>query len=59
MSVAVLMLLAATVITTVVLLVVMLVKDKPFFGAIGLCILIGPGTLLTFLHLAVAGIPSP
>jgi hypothetical protein len=53
MSVVLLTLLAATVVAALVLLVAMLVKDKPFYGAMGVCVLAGPGTVLAFMHLAL------
>jgi hypothetical protein len=32
----------------------MYVKDKPFYGAMGLCVLTGPGSALAFLYTALA-----
>lgn len=55
MSVVVLVLLIAVVAATVGLMVAMHVKDKPWYGAMALCLLIGAGTVLTFLYVAVAG----
>jgi hypothetical protein len=55
MSVVVLVLLIAVVVATIGSLVAMFVKDEPWYGAMGLCLLIGAGTALTFLYVAVAG----
>jgi len=54
MSVVVLLLLSATIATAIGLLVAMFVEDKPFYGAMGVCVLAGPCTVLAFLHLTVA-----
>ncbi len=54
MSVVVLVLLLAVVVAVIGALVAMLVKDKPFYGAMGLCVLFGPGVLLAFLYVALA-----
>ncbi|MGH3875586.1 MAG: hypothetical protein ACRDSK_00965 [Actinophytocola sp.] len=54
MSVVLLVLLVATVIVSVGLLASMYVKDEPFHGAMGLCLLLGLGTVLAFLYAAVA-----
>lgn len=47
---AVLILLIATVVATVALQVGMFVKDKPFYGAVSIFILGGPGFVLTFIY---------
>jgi hypothetical protein len=54
MSVVVLALLFAVVVATVGLMVAMFVKDEPWYGAMGLCLLIGVGTVLTFLYVGSA-----
>ncbi|HWM05727.1 MAG TPA: hypothetical protein VNP92_25585 [Actinophytocola sp.] len=54
MSVVLLVLLAATVIVSVGLLASMFVKDEPFHGAMGLCLLLGLGTVLAFLYVGFA-----
>ncbi|PXY18048.1 hypothetical protein DI005_21555 [Prauserella sp. PE36] len=50
MSVVVLALLIISLVAAAVLMVAMLVKDKPFYGGIGLCVLLGPGAVLTFWY---------
>ncbi|WP_328615318.1 hypothetical protein OHS18_47920 [Amycolatopsis sp. NBC_00355] len=52
---AVLVLLAATVVTALGLLVKMLRNDEPLLGGFALCLLVGPGAVLAFLHLALDG----
>jgi len=54
MSVVLLVLLVATIIVSVGLLTSMFVKDEPFHGAMGLCLLLGLGTVLAFLYATVA-----
>lgn len=54
MSVVVLVLFLAVVVAVAGAMVAMFVKDKPFYGAMGLCVLLGPGTVLAFLYLALA-----
>jgi hypothetical protein len=54
MSVVVLVLLFAVVVTVVGAMVAMFVKDEPFYGAMGLCVLISLGTVLTFVYVALA-----
>jgi hypothetical protein len=54
MSVLVLVLFFAVVAVTVGGMVAMFVRDKPFYGAMGLCVLAGPGTVLAFLYLPLA-----
>jgi hypothetical protein len=34
-------------------LVAMYVKDRPIYGVAGLCVLLGPGTILAFMHVAL------
>jgi hypothetical protein len=53
MSVVVLVLFFAVVVAVVGAMVVMFVKDKPFYGAIGVGVLAGPGTVLAFLYMAL------
>ncbi|HEY7596078.1 MAG TPA: hypothetical protein VH969_23245 [Actinophytocola sp.] len=55
-SVAVLVFLVVAIATSVGLVTMMFVKNKPFYGAIGLCLLSGPGSVLTFVYLAVSGV---
>jgi hypothetical protein len=55
MSVAVLILLAATVVAAIGLLVTMFARKEPYYGAMGLFVLIGPSTVLTFVYVALAG----
>ena len=50
MSAVVLILFFVVVIAVAGSMVAMYVKDKPFYGAMGLCVLTGPGTLLAFLY---------
>lgn len=54
MSVVVLLSLFAVVGYAFGLLVSMFVQDKPFHGALAICLLSGPGTALAFLHLTLA-----
>lgn len=54
-SVAVLVLLVAAVVAVVVLLARMFAKDEPFYGAIGMCVLLGPVAVLTFVYVALGG----
>ncbi|GAA1354116.1 hypothetical protein GCM10009660_54610 [Catellatospora bangladeshensis] len=49
-----LVLLAATVLAAAGLMVAMFVKDEPFYGAVGLGVLSGPGSVMALVHLAVA-----
>jgi hypothetical protein len=51
----VLVLLAATVVAAVGLLVKMFRDDEPLMGGFALCLLVGPGAVLAFLHLALDG----
>lgn len=55
MSVVVLALLFVVVVILAGSLVRMYVEDKPFYGVVGLLVLVGPGTVLTFLYLVVKG----
>jgi hypothetical protein len=54
MSVVALVLFFAVVLIVAAAMVAMYVKDKPFYGAMGICVLSGPGTVLAFLYLALA-----
>lgn len=53
MSVVVLALLITVIAAVVGAMVAMFVKDEPFYGAMGICALAGPGTLLTALYVAL------
>ncbi|GAB3157905.1 hypothetical protein [Amycolatopsis sp. NPDC004378] len=55
MPVVVLLLLLATVVVAVGLLVKMVRDDEPLFGGLGICVLVGPGAVLAFLHVGLAG----
>jgi hypothetical protein len=55
MSVVVLVLLTLVVLAAGGLLVAMFLKDKPFYGTLGLGVLLGPGTALAFVYTVVAG----
>lgn len=54
MSVVVLSLLTLVVLAAGGLLVTMFLKDKPFYGAVGVSVLLGPGTLLAFVYAVVS-----
>lgn len=54
MSIVVLVLTIAVVLAAVGLLVGMYTRNKPFYGVVALCALLGPGTILAFLYLTVA-----
>lgn len=54
MSFVVLALTLAVVAAAVGLLVAMYAKDKPFYGAVAMGVLLGPGTILAFTYVAVA-----
>ena len=54
MSSVVLALLCAVVLAVIGALVAMFVKDEPFYGAMGVCVLLGPGVVLTFVYAALA-----
>ena len=54
MSVVLLALLAATVAVAVGLIAAMFVQNKPWWGAMALGLLLGPGTVLTFVYAALA-----
>jgi len=54
MSVVVLMLLCATVVAAIGLLVAMFIKDRPFYGAMSVCLIAGPCSVLAFVYVAVA-----
>ena len=51
MSVVVLALLCAVVVAVAGFLVAMFVRDKPAYGAVGVLVLLGPGTVLPFVYL--------
>lgn len=53
MSVVVLVLFLAVVLAVIGALAAMLVRDKPLYGVYGLCVLLGPGTVLGFLYVAL------
>jgi hypothetical protein len=53
MSFAVLVLAIAVAVAAVGLLVAMYAKDKPFYGAVALGMLLGPGTILAFTYVAL------
>jgi hypothetical protein len=53
MSVVVLALALAVTAAAVGLLVAMYAKDKPFYGAVALGVLLGPGTILAFTYVAL------
>jgi hypothetical protein len=55
MPVVMLVLLTATAVAAVGLLVKMYRDDEPLLGGFALCLLVGPGAVLTFLHLALDG----
>ncbi|WP_158641453.1 hypothetical protein [Amycolatopsis eburnea] len=54
LSVVVLTLLAATAAVAVGLLWKMYRADEPLLGGLGICLLVGPGTLLGFLYVGLA-----
>ncbi|MEV0677348.1 hypothetical protein AB0I60_12600 [Actinosynnema sp. NPDC050436] len=54
MSVVVLVLMIAALLAAIGLQVVMLVKDKPFYGVLSLCLMTGPGALLGLLYAALS-----
>jgi hypothetical protein len=47
--------LIAVIIAVVALMAAMYVKDKPFYGAMGVCLLSGPGSILTFVYVVMSG----
>jgi hypothetical protein len=53
MSVAVLTLLIAVVVTTIYLMVAMSIKDKPWYGAMALGVLLIPGSVLALFYAAL------
>lgn len=55
MSVVVLSLLLVTALVAVGLLVKMHLDDAPLLGGLAICLLVGPGTLLAFLHVGLTG----
>jgi hypothetical protein len=54
MSIVVLSLFALTTVVALGLLTTMYVKDEPWYGAMGLFLLLGPVSVLSFTCLAVA-----
>ncbi len=54
-TVAVIVFLIAVVLAVAALMTAMYVKDKPFYGAMGVCLLSGPGSILTFVYVVMAG----
>ncbi|MEU7789778.1 MULTISPECIES: hypothetical protein [unclassified Amycolatopsis] len=54
MSVVVLTLLAATAAAAAGLLWKMYRADEPLLGGLAICLLVGPGTVLAFLHVGLA-----
>lgn len=54
-SVVVLVFLLAVIMVVGALMTAMFVKDKPFYGAVGLFVLSGPGSILAFVYLAASG----
>jgi hypothetical protein len=54
MSVVVLVLLVASIAAGVGLQVVMFVRNHPFYGMVGIGVLLGPSTILAFTHIAIA-----
>lgn len=55
MSIVMLVLFFAVVVAVIGAMVAMVVKDKPLYGVYGLCVLMGPGTVLGFAYLVVSG----
>jgi hypothetical protein len=53
MSITVLVLLAAVAVAAFGSMVKMFVEGDSFYGAMGLCALLGPGALLAFLYVAL------
>jgi hypothetical protein len=53
-SVVVFVLLIAAVAAGAALQVAMFVRNRPFYGALGIGVLLGPATILAFTHIAVA-----
>ncbi|WP_372666293.1 hypothetical protein [Amycolatopsis kentuckyensis] len=54
MSVAVLALLVVAVVFSVGLMVKMFLDDSPLLGGVGICVLVGPGSVLAFLYVGLA-----
>jgi hypothetical protein len=54
-SVVVLALLLAAVAVSVGLMVKMYRDDEPLLGGLGICLLVGPGSVLAFLYVGFAG----
>ena len=53
MAVLVLTLTILTIMAAIGLLTAMHVKDKPWYGAMGICLLLGPTTVLAFTYVAL------
>ncbi len=54
MSVVVFVLLVATILAGAGLLAAMFGLNRPFYGALGIGVLLGPATVLAFVYLAIA-----
>jgi hypothetical protein len=54
MSFVVLALMFAVIAATVGLLVAMYAKDKPYYGAVAMGMLLGPASILAFAYVALA-----
>ena len=55
MTAVVLTLLIATLLAAAGMLVKMYRDDEPLLGGLGVCLLVGPGAALTFLHAGLTG----
>lgn len=55
MPTVVLTLLVGVVGAAVGLLVAMVRRDEPLWGGLGICLLVGPGSLLAFVHVGLTG----
>jgi hypothetical protein len=53
-SVVVLVLLVSSVVAAIGLHAAMFVLDRPYYGMLGIGVLLGPSTILTFVHVAMA-----
>jgi hypothetical protein len=54
MSVVVFAALCAVIVAVAGLLAAMFVKDEPIYGAAGVLVLLGPGTVLPFVYLSLS-----
>jgi len=54
MSYVVLVLLVASIAFGIGLQVAMFVSNRPFYGMVGVGVLLGPSTILAFTHIAIA-----